>query len=127
MCEEDVIDEAAVARARAAISGERSARALTGIFRALADPTRLRVLEALSAGELCVCDIAAAVGVSQSAVSHQLRVLRDLDLVYAERQGKRAVYRLADDHVRALLAQGAEHASERVAQPRGAAAGQDRR
>jgi DNA-binding transcriptional ArsR family regulator len=79
----------------------------------MSDPTRLRILSALACEELCVCDIASLTGVSQSAVSHQLRLLRQLDLVAFERLGRRAVYRLADDHVRTLLEIGREHAEER--------------
>lgn len=79
----------------------------------MSDPTRLRILSALACEELCVCDVAALTGVSQSAVSHQLRILRQLDLVTFERRGRRAVYRLADDHVRSLLDIGKAHADER--------------
>jgi len=82
------------------------------IFSAMGDPTRLRLLEALSQGERCVCDLAADSGVSQSAISHQLRLLRDRGLVTFTRDGNRAIYRLADDHVRSLLAQGFAHAEE---------------
>lgn len=88
------------------------AKRTTDIFSALSDPTRFRILDALSVEELCVCDLACVTGVSQSAVSHQLRVLRDLDLVSYRREGRRAVYRLADDHVRVLIEQGLEHADE---------------
>lgn len=82
------------------------------IFSALADPTRLRILDALAAEELCVCDLAAVCGISQSGVSHQLRLLRDGGLVAFRRDGNRAVYRLADDHVRVLLDVGLAHADE---------------
>ena len=82
------------------------------IFSAMGDPTRLRLLEALALKQRCVCDLAAASGVSQSAVSHQLRLLRDRGLVTFTRDGNRAIYRLADDHVRELLAQGLAHADE---------------
>ena len=78
----------------------------------MADPTRLRIIEALAREELCVCDLASLAGVSQSGVSHQLRILRDRGLVAYRREGNRAVYRLADDHVRDLLAIGIEHAGE---------------
>jgi ArsR family transcriptional regulator len=84
----------------------------TAIFSALADPTRFRILDALSHEELCVCDLAAICGISQSGVSHQLRLLRERELVAFRRDGNRAVYRLADDHVRTLLAQGLAHADE---------------
>jgi DNA-binding transcriptional ArsR family regulator len=112
-CEALAVDETVVARVLAALPAEEIARAVAGIFDALSDRTRLRILQALLvAGELCVCDLATVAGVSSSAVSHQLRLLRDRDLVAFSRQGKRAVYRLADAHVAALLAQGLDHAHE---------------
>ncbi len=103
----------AVDRARAALPDARGVQTAADIFSALSDPTRLRILLALAASELCVCDLAAITGVSASAVSHQLRLLRDRDMVAFRRDGKRAVYRLADAHVEALLEQGIEHAEER--------------
>jgi len=106
------VDREAVARARASVPDERTIKRLSDIFSALADPTRVRILQALSAEDLCVCDIAAVARVSQSAASHQLRLLRDRDLVAFTRDGKRAVYRLADEHVRLLLEQGLAHAAE---------------
>lgn len=112
-CEIDIVDPEAVERVRSIVPGEAHLKAIADIFSALGDPTRLRMLTALASERLCVCDLASLAGVSQSAVSHQLRVLRDLDLVTFEREGKRAVYRLADEHVASLLAQGALHADER--------------
>jgi ArsR family transcriptional regulator, lead/cadmium/zinc/bismuth-responsive transcriptional repressor len=113
VCSATIIDEAAVARVNSQLAGDDWAKRTTDIFSALADPTRLRILQALSLEQLCVCDIATIAGVSQSAASHQLRLLRDRDLVSYQRVGKRAVYRLADEHVRLLLEQGLAHASER--------------
>ena len=112
-CEVYSVDRAVVGRVLASLPNEVEARAAVAVFDALADPTRLRILQSLAlAGELCVCDLAALTAVSSSAVSHQLRLLRDRGLVKSSRQGKRAMYRLADSHVSALLAQGLEHASE---------------
>ncbi|MCE5192310.1 MAG: metalloregulator ArsR/SmtB family transcription factor [Actinomycetia bacterium] len=82
------------------------------VLGAFGDPTRLRIVLALTVCELCVCDLAVVAKVSESAVSHQLRLLRNLDLVAFRRDGKRAVYRLADDHVRVLLEQALSHAGE---------------
>jgi len=107
-----VADEPAIARARAAVSDDRLNASATALFAAFADPTRFRILQALSAGELCVCDLAALGSVSQSAVSHQLRLLRERGLVAFRREGNRIVYRLADGHVRTVLAQGLAHARE---------------
>jgi len=84
----------------------------TRIFSALADSTRFKILSSLANGELCVCDLQELCGVTQSAVSHQLRLLRDIDLVRARREGQRAYYRLSDDHVKDMLKVGIEHASE---------------
>jgi DNA-binding transcriptional ArsR family regulator len=111
-CATRIVDTAAVARAIGSLPADEAQERLVGVFAALADPTRARLLLALASGELCVCDLAEIAGVSQSAVSHQLRMLRDLHLVAWTRDGKRAVYRLADDHVRDLLAIGLAHASE---------------
>ncbi len=83
----------------------------TAIFSALADPTRFRILEMLGAGEMCVQDLSDGVSVSASAVSHQLRLLKDRELVLSRREGQRVLYSLADDHVAALLDQGRAHAS----------------
>ena len=98
-----------VRRARLATPGHRDAADLAAIFSALGDPTRVRLLSALAAEPLCVCDLTAVLGTTQSAVSHQLRLLRALNLVEARREGKMVWYSLADDHVRALLAVGAAH------------------
>lgn len=84
----------------------------TEIFAALSDSTRFKILAALSTGELCVCDIVDVCDVSQSAVSHQLRLLRDRGLVLPRREGQKVIYRLADDHVRSLILVGLEHAAE---------------
>jgi DNA-binding transcriptional ArsR family regulator len=112
-CEVVEVDAGAVARVDAAISDARRRKSACDIHGAMADPTRHAILEALACEPMCVCDIAAVAAVSQSAASHQLRVLRDLDLVTFEREGKRAVYRLSDDHVRMMLTTGLEHAAER--------------
>jgi DNA-binding transcriptional ArsR family regulator len=92
---------------------DRVVELLSRLFSALADPSRLRILCALSQREeLCVCDLAEMSGISVSAASHQLRLLRDRDLVGARRDGRMVYYRLADDHVGELLRCGTEHALE---------------
>ncbi len=85
---------------------------LADTFSALGDPGRAKILYALAQTELCVCDLAEVVGGTESAASHQLRVLRALGLVKYRRDGRVVYYSLADDHVRSLLAQGLEHAEE---------------
>jgi ArsR family transcriptional regulator, lead/cadmium/zinc/bismuth-responsive transcriptional repressor len=90
------------------------AEELAAMFALLADPTRTKLLHALSlAEELCVCDLALAIGSSQSATSHQLRLLRHNGIVTRRKAGRVAYYRLADEHVRRVLADGLGHALER--------------
>lgn len=98
--------------ALAAIPGDELIFSATEIFSALADSTRFRILSALSVGELCVSDLLCATDVTQSAVSHQLRFLRDKKLVRVRRDGQRALYSLADDHVKLLIDVALEHAAE---------------
>jgi DNA-binding transcriptional ArsR family regulator len=86
---------------------------LTEIFGVLADPTRLRICMFLSESELCVCDLAAMLNLSESAVSHQLRLLRSLRIVKFRREGKMAFYTLDDSHVTSLIKQGLDHAKEK--------------
>lgn len=113
-----VVDEPAVRRVRALLRPRRLGDEAE-LFAALGDATRLTILAALAQQPLCVCDLASLTGVSQSAVSHQLRMLRERRLVSFSRDGKRAVYRLADRHVATLLEQAREHADEgREAAPR---------
>ena len=111
-CAAVIVDEGAVTRVRAGLAAEPHVAKTTAIFSALSDPTRFRILEALSREELCVCDLAELARVSQSGASHQLRLLRDRGLVAYRREGNRAVYRLADEHVSNLIAIGLEHAAE---------------
>ena len=82
---------------------------LSEVFRVFGDSTRIRILYALFESELCVCDIAALLGMTQSAVSHQLRILKDAKLVRFRRDGKSVFYALDDDHVRMILRVGMEH------------------
>jgi ArsR family transcriptional regulator, lead/cadmium/zinc/bismuth-responsive transcriptional repressor len=101
-----------------------AAEQVAATFAMLADPTRARILHALSlATELCVCDLALLVGVSQSAASHQLRLLRTHRVVTRRRAGRIAYYRLADEHVRHVLADGLRHALEHPASDGGVLAG----
>ncbi len=116
-CEVIQIDLPRVRRLRAALVGGDTVTGLADTFRALGDPTRVRILDALSHGELCVCDLAAVLSLSQSAVSHQLRLLRGLRLVRARREGRMVFYALDDLHVVDLLRQGLKHVGEAVARP----------
>ena len=90
----------------------RTVVALADTFRVLGDPTRVRILDALSTGELCVCDIATLVELSESAVSHQLRLLRSMRLVRARRAGRLVFYALDDQHIIELFQQALTHVEE---------------
>ncbi|MBP3396216.1 MAG: helix-turn-helix transcriptional regulator [Clostridia bacterium] len=85
---------------------------LAELFRIFGDSTRIKILYALHEHELCVCDIAALLGMTVSAISHQLRILKSAKLVNFRREGKTVFYALADSHVHAILGQGMEHACE---------------
>ncbi len=90
-----------------------NAKLVAGTFQVLGDPTRVRIVHALSLSELCTSDLASVVDMSESAVSHQLRTLRQLAIVVTRREGKLVYYSLKDDHIRSLFRQGLEHALER--------------
>jgi ArsR family transcriptional regulator len=93
--------------------GIPSVAALAETFKVLGDVTRVRILDTLSRSELCVCDIAQLLGLSESAVSHQLRLLRGMRLVRARRDGRMVFYTLDDQHIVRLFEQGMEHVEER--------------
>ncbi|NOZ79248.1 MAG: winged helix-turn-helix transcriptional regulator [Acidobacteria bacterium] len=111
VCTVHEIDPEAVKYAKQHALPGRNIERLSRLFSALSDPTRLRILHALTI-ELCVCDLAIIVDLSVSAVSHQLRLLRDRDLVRARRDGRMVHYSLADEHVRHLMDTGVVHANE---------------
>ncbi len=111
-CDVFVADADKVARVRAALVSEDQVSALAETFRVLGDPTRVRLLDALSHAELCVCDLATLLRLSESAVSHQLRLLRGMRVVRARREGRMVFYSLDDQHVVALLHQGLRHVEE---------------
>ena len=94
------------------IPDENTLYGLADLFKVFGHPTRIRILYALSAGELCVCDIASVLNMTQSAISHQLRVLKQIKLVKFRRDGKTVYYSLADTHVETILSQGLEHVQE---------------
>lgn len=112
ICEVDCIEPRKVASARRAARGQPAVQSVADTFKVLADPTRLRIVDALSRHELCVCDLAQIVDASQSTVSHSLRALRQMRLVRYRRDGKVAYYRLDDAHISELLATAFTHVAE---------------
>lgn len=102
-CLERVVHIDAVRTVRAAMPSCEAVATASALYAAIADPTRLRIVAALRDGELCVCDIAAVVGQSESAISHQLRHLREQRIVRHRKDGRRRYYTLDDEHVRSLL------------------------
>ena len=95
-----------------AMPGENTLFDLSELFKSFGDSTRLRILFCLLIKEMCVCDIANLLSISQSAVSHQLALLKRLKLIKARREGKAVFYSLADDHVRTIINQGMDHVNE---------------
>ena len=112
VCDLVHIDPARVAALRLLLASREAVDGLADTFRALADPTRVRILDALSHGELCVCDLAALLKLTQSAVSHQLRLLRGQRLVRPRRDGRMVFYALDDRHITALFRQTLSHVEE---------------
>lgn len=111
-CEITYVHAASVKAARRAIQDNGSIFGLAEIFKILADPTRLKIVLALAREELCVCDIAALLGISESAISHQIRLLKSLRLVKYRRDGKMAYYSLDDEHIEDLIRVANRHVEE---------------
>lgn len=111
-CDINCIHEEAVNEVRRIMIGTDVATSLAELFKTLGDPNRIKILFALMNRELCVCDLAAVIGCSDSSVSHQLRILRTMKLVKFRRDGKVLYYSLDDAHVEKLFAQGLEHVTE---------------
>jgi DNA-binding transcriptional ArsR family regulator len=109
-CEVRVIDDAKVKKAMESMIDGLEGTHLADMFSALSDPTRLRIISALAtSGELCVCDISASLGMTQSAISHQLRLLRNINLVKNRKQGRMVYYTLTDDRVKNVFTEGWAH------------------
>jgi ArsR family transcriptional regulator, lead/cadmium/zinc/bismuth-responsive transcriptional repressor len=112
ICDLVQIDLARVKKLRSELVAPGAVQGLADTFSALGDPTRVRILDVLSHGELCVCDLAAVLGVSQSAVSHQLRLLRGIRLVKPRREGRIVFYSLDDQHIISIFKQTLQHVEE---------------
>lgn len=111
-CEVTFVHKERVADARKGLHDNPTTTGLSEIFKVLGDPTRLKICMALARQELCVCDIAALLSLTESAVSHQLRLMKTLRLVQYRKQGKMAYYRLDDEHVEDLIRLGVRHVRE---------------
>ena len=111
-CEYLNVHEDAVAQVLAALPDDETLYDLSELFRVFGDSTRIKILYVLFESELCVCDIAQLLGLTQSAVSHQLRILKTNRLVKPRKDGKTVFYSLSDDHVRKIIAQGIDHIKE---------------
>ena len=104
--------DALLRRVRETMPEETELYDLAELFKVFGDSTRIRILFVLFEAEVCVCDLAQALGMTQSAISHQLRILKQSRLVKSRREGKSIFYSLADEHVRTIIAQGQEHIEE---------------
>ncbi|MGZ7069353.1 MAG: ArsR/SmtB family transcription factor [Methanobacterium sp.] len=113
ICEIECTNEEAVKRVKASILDENVLLEVADNFKIFGDFTRLKILQALYHGELCVCDLTAVLEANQSTISHQLRVLRGKNLVKFRKEGKMAYYSLADEHVVKIMEMGVEHATEK--------------
>ena len=106
------IHKGIVDRVRQQMPGEETLYDLAELFRIFGDSTRIRILYVLFEEEMCVCDIAQLLNMTQSAISHQLRALKNVRLVKSRREGKTIFYSLADDHVKTIIGQGIDHVCE---------------
>ncbi|HEC76402.1 MAG TPA: ArsR family transcriptional regulator [Thermoplasmatales archaeon] len=112
ICEIKYVNEKAVQKVKSKMLDDETILKIANTSKILGDPTRVKILFALSQKELCVCDLAYLLGMTQSAISHQLRVLRSNNLVKFRKEGKIVYYSLADEHVVKLIEMGVEHAKE---------------
>ena len=111
-CQVRCIHDDRIAQARRQALPVQETEAMAALFKTMGDPGRLKILWALAEGEMCVCDLAALLQSSESAVSHQLRLLRQMALVSNRRQGQVLYYRLNDDHIHTLITMALEHIRE---------------
>ena len=111
-CEECAVHDEVVQSVRGMLPDDDDLYDLAELFKVFGDSTRIRILFVLFESEMCVCDIAQLLNMTQSAISHQLRILKDANLVGNRREGKTVYYFLSDDHVRTIIAQGFEHLIE---------------
>lgn len=111
-CEDMHVHQQTIDRVDKQILDEKELYELADFFKIFADSTRIKILFVLKCSEMCVCDIAQLLNMTQSAISHQLRILKQMKLVKNRREGKTVFYSLADDHITTILSQGIEHIEE---------------
>jgi ArsR family transcriptional regulator len=111
-CDEHIVHADKVRLVGSQMPEEDTLYDLAELFKVFGDSTRIRILFALFEQDICVCDLAETLGMTQSAVSHQLKILKQAHLVSARRDGKQVIYYLADDHVRIIIEKGLEHIEE---------------
>lgn len=111
-CKARYVDEERVKAVLCNLLSRTGAEEVANVFRVLSDPTRVTVVHALTLAELCNCDLASILGVSESAVSHQMRELRLMKIVSAEKRGRMVYYRLSDTHIRHIFEDTLRHVSE---------------
>ncbi|MCI8639042.1 MAG: helix-turn-helix transcriptional regulator [Coprococcus sp.] len=112
VCEVPHIHEELIRKASGHMPDAEVLKELADFFKVFGDTTRIRILCVLFQSEMCVCDLAEVLGMTQSAISHQLRVLKQMKLVKNRREGKTVFYSLADSHIQTIMDQGMEHISE---------------
>lgn len=112
-CEEHMVHNELLQRVNGKMPDEEEISDLSDLFKVFGDSTRLKIMFVLFESEVCVCDLAELLNMTQSAISHQLKVLKQSKLVTSRRDGKSIFYSLADNHVRSIIAQGREHIEEK--------------
>ncbi len=112
LCETQCVHEDIVEKVKKLLPDEEAIYDLADLFKMFGDTTRMKIMYVLLESEMCVCDIAEILGMTQSAISHQLRILKSSKLITSRREGKSVIYFLADDHVRSIVNQGMEHIFE---------------
>ena len=111
-CEVTCVHKDAVLRVQKKLPEEVLLKELADFYKAFGDSTRIKILCVLLESEMCVCDLAEVLGMTQSAISHQLRVLKQMKLVKNRREGKTVYYSLSDGHIQTIISQGMEHITE---------------
>ena len=111
-CDSLVIHDDIIENVQQKMPEESTMKELADFYKVFGDATRIRILCVLLQQEVCVCDLAAILGMTQSAISHQLRILKQMKLVKNRREGKTVFYSLADGHIQTIISQGMEHIAE---------------